>query len=58
MDKNAIQKKQLQPTGYNPCILVSSALYSAKVYHNDTLTKNTVSEIIKNKTVIIETINK
>lgn len=40
-------------SGYNPKIQISTGTYSTKYYYESSAVKNTVAEIIKNKTIPI-----
>lgn len=40
-------------SGYNPKIQISTNTYSTKFYHESSAVKNTVADIIKNKTLPI-----
>lgn len=40
-------------SGYNPKIQISTGAYSAKFYYENSAVKNTVADVIKNKTVPI-----
>lgn len=40
-------------TGYNPKIQISTGTYSAKFYYENSAVKNTVADVIKNRTMPI-----
>ena len=43
----------INSSGYNPKIQISSGLYSVKFFHETTAVKSTLSEYTKNKVITI-----
>ncbi|SBV94781.1 conserved hypothetical protein [uncultured Dysgonomonas sp.] len=52
---NIMKEKKIQETGYNPSQICYTDSYSNKGYYETSATKNTVSEITKNKSIIVNT---
>ena len=42
-----------QKSGYNPKIQMSTNSFSTKLFHDNSVVKNTTSEIMKNRSVIV-----
>lgn len=49
-----MNNKEIKETGYSPSITNTSNSYSNKGYYETSAAKNTISEITKNKTIIID----
>ena len=47
-----MKTKKIYGTSYSPSIQQGSGSYSVKGFYETSATKNTISEIIKNKTVV------
>lgn len=42
-----------QKSGYNPKIQMTTSSFSAKLFHDNSVVKNTTAELLKNRSIII-----
>jgi hypothetical protein len=42
-----------QESGYNPKIQITTSSFSAKLFHDNSIVKNTTAELMKNRSIII-----
>lgn len=47
--KNLITQK----SGYNPRVQMTTSSFSAKLFHDNSIVKNTTAELMKNRSIII-----